>query len=390
MTIINIRNVVVGLAACIAAAYMQASEVPKFDMRKQVLLDAQQDWQTPIFEGKSPNSLASDTLLRAMPDGSWVMVMCGGGDREPQPQNSVFITRSTDTGKTWSAMKELDLGFVRTGDTAGLLPTELIVDGTRVILFFSTHNGKVGAWKAWYAISTDSARTWSAPRPAPGRLAANAYVRGSINARDGTIAVGYQFHVDGLGGNGKPIRTRGVNSRNGIIVSSDHGDSWTEYGNVRVSKDDLYFGWTEPSLAQTSATRMVLLIRADNLGGMLYSAESIDGGKTWPEYATPTDIPNPGSKVTSYMLGEDVVAILHNPNSAHRSPLSLWISWDGMKTWPYKRDLVLPSWDEDTKAPKRVHYPHGFVDADQRFIHFAYDDSRHRAIYMRAKLPPLK
>lgn len=377
-------------ALLVGAISTRAAEGKGLDYRKHALVDAQQDWQTPIFEGRSPNALASDTLLREMPDKSWVMIMCGGGDREPAPQNWLFLSRSVDHGRRWSPMVEIDVGIARQGDTIGALPTELSVHGDRVILFFSTHNGKVGAWKTWYAISTDSGRTWLAPKPAPGRLGTLSYVRGSLQAKDGAIMVGYQYHVDGLGGGGKPVRTRGVNPRNGIIVSRDNGETWSEYGNIRLSKDDLYYGWAEPSLAQTGDQEFVLLIRADFLGGVLYSARSRDGGKTWPEYAEPTDIPNPGSKVTSYSLSGNAVAILHNPNPAHRSPLSLWISWDGMKTWPYQRDLVLPSWDEGTKAPKRVHYPNGFVSADEQYIHFAYDDSRHRAIYMRAKLPTLK
>jgi hypothetical protein len=38
-----------------------------------------------------------------------------------------------------------------------------------------------------------------------------------------------------------------------------------------------------------------MLIRADKLGGVLYTAESKDGGKSWPALATKTDTPNPGS-----------------------------------------------------------------------------------------------
>ena len=49
------------------------------------------------------------------------------------------------------------------------------------------------------------------------------------------------------------------------------------------------------------------------------------------EFASKTDIPNPGSKAVLYGLGGDTVAILHNPNPKHRSPMALWIRFDGMK-----------------------------------------------------------
>jgi hypothetical protein len=81
------------------------------------------------------------------------------------------------------------------------------------------------------------------------------------------------------------------------------------------------------------------------------------------------------------------VAILHNPNSKHRSPMALWISFDGMKTWPYQRVLQ----QESVDGPKgRMNYPDGFVSKDGQWLHFAFDDNRHRAVHYSAKLPPLK
>ena len=76
--------------------------------------------------------------------------------------------------------------------------------------------------------------------------------------------------------------------------------------------------------------------------------------------------------------------MLHNPNPAFRSPLALWISYDGLQTWPYQRVLVSESCD----GPKgRLNYPDGFVSEDRRWLHFAFDDNRHRAVYVRARLP---
>jgi hypothetical protein len=86
-------------------------------------------------------------------------------------------------------------------------------------------------------------------------------------------------------------------------------------------------------------------------------------------------------------LGGNRVAILHNPNSKHRSPMALWISFDGMKTWPYQRVLQ----QESVDGPKgRMNYPDGFVSKDGQWLHFAFDDNRHRAVHYSAKLPPLQ
>jgi hypothetical protein len=55
-----------------------------------------------------------------------------------------------------------------------------------------------------------------------------------------------------------------------------------------------------------------------------------------------------------------------------------------MKSWPYRRVLVAQSSD----GPEgRLNYPDGFVSTDRKFLHFAYDDNRHRAVYYAARLP---
>ena len=169
-------------------------------------------------------------------------------------------------------------------------------------------------------------------------------------------------------------------------MSDDGGQTWMEHGDIRLSADDGYHGWAEPTIVETTDGHIVMLIRADGLGGVLYRVESNDGGRTWPAFAEKTDIPNPGSKASLFSLGGDAVALVHNPNPNHRSPLALWISFDGTKSWPYRRVLVPESCD----GPKgRLNYPDGFVSEDKHWLHIAFDDNRHRAVYFGAKLPPL-
>jgi hypothetical protein len=212
-------------------------------------------------------------------------------------------------------------------------------------------------------------------------------LRNHIVTRDGRIMVPFQHYIGPEDEQSlPPLERKFTNPRNGVIVSRDGGKTWTEHGNIRLTENDEYFGWAENNLVELSGGRIAMIIRADRLGGVLYYAESTDGGLTWPEMAVKSDIPNPGSKATLYGLGGDTVAILHNPNPAHRSPMAMWISFDGMKTWPYRRVLQAESCD----GPKgRMNYPDGFVSADKQYIHFAFDDNRHRAVYYGAKLPPL-
>lgn len=346
-----------------------------------------EDKTTLIFDGKAPNQLACDTTLRKMPDGSWVMIMLGGGHTEPLPQNRVFLTRSHDEGKTWSSLEPLDLGIKSKNPDTALVPSELMINGDRATMFVATHDGTFADWKEWMTHSDDSGRTWSALVPAPGRLHDRTFIRNRIETRDGRIILPFQHYI--RVGRTREIRkgrrfSPPTNPRNGVIISEDGGKTWTEHGDIRISDDDDYSGWAENNIVELADGRIAMIIRADRLGGVLYYAESTDGGRTWPEFAEPTTIPNPGSKATLYGLGGDRVALLHNPNPKGRYPLSLWISFDGMKTWPYQRVLFPES---SRGAGKALNYPDGFVSEDGKFLHFAFDDARYRAVYVGARLP---
>ncbi len=351
--------------------------------------NAAEDRTTLIFDGKKPDSLACDTTLRKMPDGSWVMIMLGGGHTEPLPQNRVFLTRSHDEGKTWSPLQPLDLGIKSRNPDTALVPSELMIHGGRATLFVATHDGTFADWKEWMTHSDDSGRTWSELEPAPGRLHERTFIRNHIVTRDGRILLPFQHYL-------RVAETREINNgrrfsaptnpRNGVLMSEDGGKTWTEHGDIRLSEDDDYHGWAENNIVELADGRIGMIIRADRLGGVLHYAESIDGGRTWPEFAKPTTIPNPGSKATLYGLGGNRVALLHNPNPRGRHPLALWISFDGMKTWPYQRVLV----PESSRGPgKALNYPDGFVSDDGKFLHFAFDDARSRAVYVGARLPDL-
>lgn len=335
-------------------------------------IDAKNDRTSTIFFGKSPDKLACDTTLRLMPDGSWVHVMLGGGDKEPDPRNAVFLSRSVDEGKSWTSSTEIDFGFPREGDTIALVPTELMVHEGRCTLFFATHDGTFAGWKEWLAVSDDSCRSWGDPQPAPGRLHDRTFIRNHIVTRDGRLLLPFQHYV------GAPRH----DPVNGVLISGDGGVTWSEHGNIRLTDKVKYNGWSENNIVELLDGRIAMIIRADGLGGVLYYAESSDGGKTWPGFAGKTNIPNPGSKATLYGLGGDRVALLHNPNSKARSPLALWISFDGMKTWPYQRILR-----GDLEG--KFNYPDGFVSDDRKWLHFAFDHNRDKAIHVSARLPDL-
>jgi len=318
------------------------------------------------------------------------MIMLGGGHTEPLPQNRMFLTRSANAGKTWSRMQAIDLGIKKNNPTTALVPSELMIYKGRCTMFIATHDGTFADWKEWMTHSDDSGRTWSVLEPAKGKLHDRTFIRNHIVTRDGRILLPFQHYE----GNRKPkpiskgrVFSAPTDPRNGVIMSEDGGKTWAIHGNIRLTDINDYHGWAENNIVELSDGTIAMIIRADGLSGVLFYAESGDGGRTWPALARKTDIPNPGSKATLYGLGGDTVALLHNPNSKHRSPLALWISYDGLKTWPYRRVLVPESCDGPAG---RLNYPDGFVSHNGDYLHFAFDDNRHRAVYVGAKLPVIE
>ena len=74
-------------------------------------------------------------------------------------------------------------------------------------------------------------------------------------------------------------------------------------------------------------------------------------------------------------MNDGRIFLLHNPASiqpdgkwGRRSPLSLWISDDDMRTWRTKVDLV-----SDTE--RNLNYPDGFLDEERGEVRFAWEDA---------------
>jgi len=119
------------------------------------------DRQTIIFEDASPTNWPAIPLCALCPTAhGWVMVRVGGGHTEPLPQNRIFLTRSSDEGRAWTAMQPVDLGLKANPNTA-LVPSELMGYRSLCTMFVATHDGTFAQWKEWMTHSRDSGRTWS-------------------------------------------------------------------------------------------------------------------------------------------------------------------------------------------------------------------------------------
>lgn len=312
-----------------------------------------------------PDLLCCDSTLRVMPDGRWKCFFLTGGPMEPHDDNYIGVCTSEDAGQTWSAPEPV---FPEMRGCS--IPTEVMCEGHMVTMFLATHDGaSYGHWKTWYVTSLDSGDTWSELKPLP-HYPDRTFVRNAIRVRDGRLIVPWQWSRD------EPLCS---NPANGVFML-EPGETFAT-GNVRTFGmiETVEYGWAENNVVELSDGTLAMLIRADETG-CIYRSDSVDGGYTWTQ-ATPTDIPNPGTKFRLYGLKDGRIVLIHNPNSecGNRWPMSMWISDDDMRTWGYKRDLVT--------FPGSLAYPDGFVDEQEGCIHFAFDYNRHDMILVSAQLP---
>jgi hypothetical protein len=76
---------------------------------------------------------------------------------------------------------------------------------------------------------------------------------------------------------------------------------------------------------------------------------------------------------------------LHNNNSKRRAPLSLLDQASTTARPGLTSACSSPKPDPTRNTPAStlkgsINYPDGFVSADKQWLHFAYDDARHRAV----------
>ena len=148
----------------------------------------------------------------------------------------------------------------------------------------------------------------------------------------------------------------------------------------------------EPHVVELRDGTVAMLIRADK-DGWLWRSDSHDGGRTWSAPGR-TEIPNPASKVSLLRLDDGRIALVHNPNSAARDPLALWISADEMRTWPIQ--VELDSWArhaesftvrEGAGTSTALAYPHAVQVGRQ--LHTAYDLGRRDIVHVIVDLDRL-
>ena len=334
-------------------------------------------------------------LVTPLPDGKLFACWTEGGIAEPRRGNYTCASISEDKGASW---KEPFVLFRH--PQKGLFTTVVYCFGGVIRAYLNTYQDNTGFaedMQSYYSESYDGGRTFTPPRSIPGCIN-NVHIKQSVKVGEDWILpfswreiTGNQWAFPTVGAPEKSCMVGGKESEHtalgvsmgeaaeieayyqwasqnteeyvGVLITNPSGNRYRLRGRIQ----DPSISLCEPSLVELSDGTLVMYIRS-NKERRLYESRSYNHGETWTP-AVPLEIPTPITKVRLYRDHAGTIYFLHNPSYERRSPLSLWISRDDLRTWSEKYDLVT-----DTDLP--LAYPDGYIDEENGLLCFAWDDRR--------------
>jgi len=146
-----------------------------------------------------------------------------------------------------------------------------------------------------------------------------------------------------------------------IAITEDYGQHW-EFSEPLVGA-----GPVQPALVSSSDGTIRAFMRDNGPPPQrLMTSVSADSGATW-SLVTDTEIPNPGSAADIVKLNSGNWAIVGNDTDEGRHRLSVWLSTDQGKTWPYRKSIVNAAEGSQTRA----HYP-AIIQDNKGLIHISF------------------
>ena len=151
-----------------------------------------------------------------------------------------------------------------------------------------------------------------------------------------------------------------------LYYTSTDGTSWSKRSSVASNP-----GNTEPSFVQLSTGRLISVMRNEGQG-WLWVMVSDDNGKSWTE---PKDsgFLNPASATQIIRLANGHLVLIYNDSATQRRPLSIALSADGGRTWPYRKVLK--------EGADTYSYPFA-VQGSDGIIHILYSLNRDKIMHI--------
>lgn len=285
------------------------------------------------------------------------------GTQEGMPDISIFTARLKHGEANWSDLRQMSDDPLRSEQNPVLFPAP---DGKLWLMWTAQKAGNQDTAFVRYRISDDNGQEWSETKVLFDRP--GTFVRQPVTVlRNGDWLLPVFYCVTTPG-----EKWVGDHDFSAVKLSSDGGKTWTEQV-VPAST-----GCVHMNIVELPSGELVAVFRS-RWADSIYMSRSLDAGRTWLE-PWPTQLPNNNSSIQMTCLSNGHLAMVFNNIGATeaterraslydeiedeetlpavaesttarpvsdkkafwgtpRAPMTLAISEDGGKTWPYLRNL---------------------------------------------------
>ena len=319
------------------------------------------------------NSAHAANLL-VLPSGDMLLTYYAG-IYERGADESIVLSRLPKGSNKWTEPVVVS----HHADWANQNPLLFLAPDKSVWLFHTTQKGGHDQQKdiVYGLKSTDEGHTWSEPITVFPQL--------GLYTRQPVVVNQNQWLFPVYHSAGGSITSNAQKDHSYVEISSDSGATWKEC-DVQGSG-----GYVQMNIVPLSATHLVAFYRS-RYADWIYKSESTDGC-TW---STPeaTTLPNNNASIQAIALKDGHLAMIFNNTQAELKPehadtgsrriLSLAISEDGGKTWPWIRDVENPGISEPILPLEDAEYSYpSIVQSADGMIHVAYTFRRETIKYMK-------
>lgn len=251
----------------------------------------------------------------------------------------IVMKKSTDSGKTWSALKLIaDNDSLQAGNPAPVVDEK---DG-KVFLFYNTGNQPesqirkgIGKREVWYKTSADGGETWSAPVNITLQVKRDNWCS-YANTPGHAMQFDYgkykgRIYIAANHSAGEPQPDFEDYHAHGFYTD-DEGKTF------HLSESISFTGSNEAMAAELENNKLMMNMR--NQKGeprCRITAISSDGGKHWDTAYYDKQLPDPVCQGSILNIGKNsyknILAFCNNADTANRDNLSLRISSDNGKSW---------------------------------------------------------
>lgn len=271
--------------------------------------------------------------LEALTNGDLYAVYYGG-DGEYATDTGVFGSRRKPGARKWSAPTRIAHDPFRSVGNGVVWQAP---DGV-VWLFYVVRDGATWSSSRVQAkISRDNARTWSDAFPLVSEMGMMVCNKPIVLHNGDYLLPIYQE-------TGQDTEKTGADSCGLFLKYDVKRREWKQTGRIRSATGNI-----QPAVVEVRDNFLVAYLRRGGnyeptTNGWTVRAESHDGGATWSEGVN-APFKNPNAALDFIKLASGNLLLVFNDNMNERTPLTVALSPDGDKTWPWKRNVAEGPYD---------------------------------------------